>query len=207
MARKNYATQPWRRFSDDKMDTSAEISVDKILGAPEFATLTAAATLAKDACKDFRTALASASTGDSTAIRIKNAVKEDLATKMNNLAVDVNGIAKGDDTIVSKSGMPRNKTGGSPEAQQKPEGVNVIAGPTSGQAVVSFLEAKGSVNCLFQCTPSPLTDSSVWQTKSSTKKVFVFTNLPVGGKTYFRVISVGRSTEEMVSNVVSLYVN
>lgn len=206
MARDNQALQPWKNYNDAQLDSDASDCINKIKAATAYASLAASATNAFDVHKAFSTSLEGARTGSRSLIAAKNALKEDLATTMNNLAVEVNSVAKGDLELLLQTNMPLNKPNGSPLPQQKPAGVSVSNGLNSGDAIVKVMEAVGAKSLIYQYTFDPITTNSVWTSKGSTRKTYTFTGLPAGTKVWFRVVSVGRNDAEIMSDVVGVFV-
>ncbi len=206
MAKENQALQPWKTYNVARMDSDASDCIGKIKAATAFASLNLSATAAYDLHKAFNTSLDGARTGSRSLIAAKNALKGDLATTMNNLAVEVNSVAKGDLELLLQTNMPLNKPNGAPLPQQKPAGVSVTNGLNSGEAVVKVMEAVGARSLIYQYTFDPITSSSVWTSRGSTRKNFTFTGLPSGTKVWFRVVSVGRNDGEIMSDVVCVMV-
>ena len=206
MPRVNEATQGWKRFSDVEINTEAEICINKILSAPAFSSLTAQATQAHDARKAFGTTLESAKSGSRVAVAEKNANRSTLNDEMNNLAVSVNSIAKGDLALLRQTDLPTNKPNNSPVPQEKPTGVTVVNGVNSGEIVVKVKEAVSALSLIYQYTFDPITSQSIWISKGATRKTFTFDGLPSATRVWFRVISVGRNNGEMMSDVVSTIV-
>lgn len=206
MARENQALQPWKNYTDSKMDSDASDCINKIKSTPAYASLNLSVTAAYDLHKAFNTSLEGARTGSRSLIASKNALKDDLAYTMNNLAVEVNGVAKGDLALLLQTNLPLNKPNASPLPQQKPAGVSVANGLNSGEAVVKVMEAVGARSLIYQYTFDPITNNSVWTSKGSTRKTYTFTGLPAGVKVWFRVVSVGRNDIEIMSDVVCVFV-
>ena len=209
MNKRNYALQPWLQYSDGKMDTDAPIALDKIASMPAFAELAAEVTTVNDLYKDYRTALAAARLGNKGAIETKNELKANLGVSMNLVSVSVTKVAKNNRALLIETTLPVNKISpSSPVPQEKPDGVNVSAGKSSGQALVTIMDAKGADSLMYQYTMEQVTPTSIWVSRGgASSKSYLFTDLPVGARVWFRVVSVGKNKNEIMSDMVSLIIN
>jgi hypothetical protein len=102
---------------------------------------------------------------------------------------------------------PLNSLGNTPAVQQKPTGLSVSNGVNSGVIDLALLQAEGAKMLMYQHAPDPITVDSVWASKGTKNKKFKIAGLTPGSKEWFRVVSIGNNSVEMISDPVSIFVN
>jgi hypothetical protein len=205
MPKPHAARQGWKKLNAIKLNSLAGICINSIIAAPEYAAILTQATAALAVWDDYNEAMQKAQTGDRHAIAIKNTCKSVLAETMNNLAVEVNNVAKGRLEVLLLSLMPLVQTTTTPVVQQKPAGLQAKNGKNSGEIDLTLKEAVGARSVMFQYSLEPPAANTAWTSRVGRKK-FTFVNLPSGTKVWFRVVSVGKNNVEIMSEVVSCYV-
>jgi hypothetical protein len=155
------------------------------------------------ALNDYTTALAKAQQGSTYDKALKNQKKEELITLLHNLGNYVLFTASGDDLVARSSGFNIAK-GRTPAPELTPAtGQALHDGPNPGELDYSFRRVPGSKGYVYQNTPDPLSENSIWQSKVGTVARVRFTGLESGKKCWCRVMAIGTNGQGVYSEPVS----
>ena len=152
---------------------------------------------------DFSAALFKAKTGSLLDKALKNEKKANLISALHEEGAYVLLASAGNTVIAQASGytiakVPTPKPPVGPATNQQLEN-----GPNSGDMKYSFDPTPGSKAFVYQSTPDPLTENSVWASQGGTARKTMFTGLEPGKKYWFRVMSIGKNGQTVYSDPVS----
>lgn len=77
-----------------------------------------------------------------------------------------------------------------------------VSGLNSGEVDYSFEKVPGARSYMYQCTPDPLTENSVWANHTGTIRRYVFTGLQTGKRYWIRVAAIGRLGQTVFSEPI-----
>ncbi len=147
--------------------------------------------------------LVAASNGDRAAIAMKNQDKDSLLGAMRLLAINIEGLAPGNQAKMVSSGFDVAANGDSVPAMVPPTNFKVSDGLNAGEIKTSV---KGVDRAMMYSHEYALTlpdaDTS-WTTWVSSSVSCVFTDLPGGTRVYARVGAIGRKEQLVYSDVLS----
>lgn len=189
------------------MNSEVKRTLDIMKDGNVFPELAEKGANARKCYDDYSLFYAQAQSGSKEIIVQKNATKQLLADTMERLAMDVNSAAMGDLVKLLASGMPLVKSKGSntPVELGKPTDIVVTNTKVQGTVEVVVGSAPGAVSYLYY-TLDPVTESSVWVSKATKRKSYVFSGLTSGTKVWFRVAAIGSFEQEMYSDEVSCFI-
>lgn len=153
---------------------------------------------------DFSDALAIALTGSNYDKDLKNEKRDALITLLHNLSNFVLFKAAGNELIVKSAGFTPAKAERNPAPEVGPATEQQLQdGPNAGELNYSFKRVPGAKSYLYQCTPDPITESSVWEQKVGTVSKVRFSGLPSGRRIWCRVMAIGRDGQAVYSEPIS----
>lgn len=151
----------------------------------------------------YSTNLVAASNGDRAAIAMKNQDKDSLLGAMRLLAINIEGLAQGNQAKMVSSGFDVAANGDSVPAMGAPKNFKVSDGLNAGEIKTSV---KGVDHAMMYsheyALALPDADTS-WTTWVSSSVTCVFTELPGGTRVYARVGAIGRKEQLVYSDVLS----
>lgn len=192
----------YQTYSDPRLDVKAQSIIGALTGNTNFPETVPTLASFTTVAGNFTDALTLAASRDKVAVSAKNDARKALLDALRLLATNVQSLAEGDRTKLVSSGFDLNaETGGS--SLLPPQDFTMSDGNSSGEMKFMVSAVAGAKSYLFEYTLEPLTDDSVWISKATTKREFVFSNLPVGKRIYGRVTVVGTKDREITSTVIS----
>ena len=196
-------TNGFDKLSDANLETRAGAILSAMTGNVSFPTPSPALATVQTAATDFAIALAKAKTGSEYDKAFKNSKREELITLLHSLGNYVLFTANGDELMAKSSGYsiartPSPAPGVTPATNQKLED-----GANAGELKFSFDKVPGARSYMYQYTPDPVTESSVWQSMPGTVRKTVFTGLQSGTRYWCRVIAIGTGGQGVYSDAVS----
>jgi hypothetical protein len=192
----------YRRTSDLKTLGLGDRVSDSLKGNEKFPEAETSRLKLENKCNDFRKSISIAGRKDRTLSSVKNDLKAELVSLMDELADYVTTTSNGDKTMLLSSGF--DITGDKDLSQALPpiEKLEVQA-DIPGQATTRVKRIAGARSYVHQYTPDPLTPNSVWVSETVTDRVHTFTNLESVKKYLFRVIAIGRNRQTVYSPAVA----
>lgn len=196
-------TNGFDKLSDANLETRAGAILSAMTANVSFPTPSPTLVVVQTATTDFAIALAKAKTGSEYDKAFKNSKREELITLLHSLGNYVLFTANGDELIAKSSGYGIAKTPApapevTPATNQKLED-----GQNAGELKYSFDKVPGAKSYMYQYTPDPITESSVWQSVPGTIRKALFTGLQSGKKYWCRVFTVGTGGQGVYSEPVS----
>lgn len=147
--------------------------------------------------------LVAASNGDRAAIATKNQDKDSLLGAMRMLAINLEGLALGNQAKLVSTGFDLASTGESVPAMLAPTGFKLSDGLNTGEIKSTV---KGVAQAIMYshdyCLTAP-DENAVWVTRVTSTVSTVFTDLPSGTRVYARVGAIGRKDQLVYSDVLS----
>lgn len=194
------------RLKDLELALKAKYILSSLTGNANFATPTPSLRDIDEAIKNFETALGKAVSGTKSDTAAKNAMRAVLEENLTNLGLYVQLNGKNEESILLSSGFDLQKSRTSVGVLAKPDNFKVEPGDGAGSVKLSLNSIEGADSYLFEYTEAPVTNTSNWLTKPSTKTYITITGL-VSGKQYaFKVSGVGSNPSQVFSDIVFSYI-
>ena len=192
-------------LGDDNFLTKSEHIHKRMTGNPYFTDPVPPLPDIKDAIDAYSGALTDAKGLGTVPVSLKNKAREVLEQLLFQLGMYVMFIANGDETILSTTGFTMNKT---PEPNYLTNLGNVTLenGVTSGELIGSVKRQGAIRSYQFQVATELQTETTLWETRPSSKSKYVFTNLIPGKQYWVRVMAVGSKNQVVYSNVATQFV-
>jgi hypothetical protein len=182
---KSIVTSTFMRGSDASLSITARRVVNNVKNDKRFSSLANSITTVEKALNEYDPALSNAGGGERALIAIKNNKRAVLRGLLGDLAISVQQLSKGDESMILSSGFDLNKDRDSPG--QKLIVLTVDLG-LPGEATTHIPRVRGSRAYIHQYTTDPLTPDSVWRSETSKSSRYNFKGLPSGAKLWFRVV-------------------
>lgn len=147
--------------------------------------------------------LIAASNGDRAAIAMKNQDKDTLLGAMRLLAINLEGLALGNQAKLVSTGFDLASNGDSVPAMLAPTGFKLTDGLNTGEIKSTV---KGVAQAIMYSHEYCLTvpdENSVWETWVTSTVSTLLTDLPSGTRVYVRVGAIGRKDQLAYSDVLS----
>jgi hypothetical protein len=152
---------------------------------------------------NFMKTMDQAASGDRTAIALKNQARTKLLAFLKQLALNVESLAPGDRAKLLSSGFDLASDGESVPALATPTEFKISDGVNAGELKFSVKRVPQAVSFVYEYTQEPLTAESVWISKASTSREYLFTGLKSGVRIYGRIAVIGRKKQEAYSAILS----
>lgn len=154
--------------------------------------------------KEFDDSLTYAASKNKVDIIVKNKLRKQLEHQLGRLAFYVMYMADDNEAVLISSGYNLTKK---PTGNQLGEaGVPVLkSGANSGEIVGMIRAVKGAKYYLFEITGGDLTEQSIWETHSYSRRKYTFTNLTPGQKYWVRIAVLDTGKQKVYSHPVSLW--
>jgi hypothetical protein len=157
-------------------------------------------------CPQFNKAVAHVGSRDMEKIAHKNNLRTLLIKKLKEVGDFVIKEAKGAELPLISSGFPLIK----PVDEiilGSPEDFKIMPGPKPGEIIMKVGRVKGARSYLYQWTPAPLTNESVWESIADTRCKKVISKLPLGVNYFFRMAAIGSRNQIIYTKPLSRYVS
>ncbi len=179
------------KLKDDELDTKSEGVLKKMTGNANYpAPVPSLDKLISDT-KEYSEALADLPNGGTEATARKNAARRELLKTLRLLGLYIQANCQNNETIALSSGYPAQKAATPVGVLAKPENFEVVNGPASGSLEIRCKKIDGAKSYVFEVTPAPVTDASVWTARYGTSKSFLFGDLKRGKEYAFRMAGIG----------------
>ena len=189
----------FNRLSDAALEAKTnQIVNDLTLHFPSAPTLAALAA-ARD---EFVAALAVAADGSLIQKAIKNQKRLELINQHYVMIPYVQMACAGDRVMALKSGYNIARDPSPSPSLTPAQNLAVVNGISSGELLLTFNKVPGARSYIYQSTPDPLTDASVWSINTGTSRKHLFTGLEAGKRYWIRVIALGVKNQEVYSDPV-----
>lgn len=196
-------TNGFNRLADAELEVKANNILASITGNSNFPTPAPTLVTIQTAITDYTNALSVAKSGSPYEKAIKNQKKEELITLLHSLGNYVLFTANGDVLVARSSGFSVTKDSTPAPDVSPAKNQEVKDGANPGELMYSFDKVPGAKSYLYQCTPDPITENSVWQSQPGTIRKTVFSGLESGKKYWCRVMAIGINGQGVYSDPVS----
>jgi hypothetical protein len=159
-----------------------------------------------DLSKRYFDALSGASYRDTEKVAIKNDLRNHLIRVLKQLGQHVALVAKGDVSLLLSSGFPLTKPKGE-MVLSEPEEFKVTPGRHYGEVILKVKRVPGAKSYLYQYTPDPLTEKSVWESIIGTRCKKIIKDLPLGHKMWFQMAAIGPNNQVVYTEPVWRYIS
>lgn len=196
-------TNGFDKQSDADLSANAHAIVEAMTDNPHFPTPDPSLAKLSDDLSAFDTALAVAVNGSNYDKAVKNICRATLIDTLHLMANYVLYTAAGNRLKAQSSGFPIAKEPTTAPPLSRPENLQLSGGENSGELKISFGKVVGARSYLYQYTPDPMTESSVWENSVGTKRQAMFSGLVPGQRYWCRVVAVGTGQQAITSDAVS----
>ncbi len=193
----------YSRLSDTKLEFKAQSVIGRLTTNTSFPETTPTLVVFSTAHSAFSSAMDQAVSGDRTAIALKNQARAKLLSAMKQLALNIESLAPGDRAKLMSSGFDLASDGESVPALVAPTEFKITDGVNAGELKFSIKRVPQAVSFMYEYTEEPLTAESVWISKASTSREYLFTGLPSGTRIYGRIAVIGRKNQEAYSAILN----
>jgi len=194
------------KYTDAGLSSKTNFIVDQMTGNSQFATPTPSLKEVTDTNNAYIAALGKVEYGSKADTVVKNNLRAALTVLLKLLADYVQTTSNGDEAIILSSGFDVNKKSTTVGRLDKPEGFTVKQDGNKGSVYLSCYAVTNAVFYEFQYMELPVTATSVWIQRSSTKSKLLLDGLNSGKQYSFRAAAAGSDPSRMWSDEVVSYV-
>jgi len=195
-----------KNYTDTELSVKCTNVMDKMSGNQNFPNPTPPIEEIRGTNTSYIAALANAEKGSTDDRIIKNSWRAKVESQMKELSLYVQITSKGDDVIVSSSGLDVNKKPVAVGALPKPENVSVKMGNNMGSVWVSC-DAIASASFYEYDYAEVTADGTLnWIHKTSTKHKILIEGLTSGKQYVFRVAGAASDPSRVWSDRISSFV-
>jgi len=155
---------------------------------------------------DYLAALNKRDNGGRVGTATKQKLRSDLESLLKQLASQVQSTAAGNEAMILSSGFEINKRPSTIGLLAKPTGVSLKMGDNKGSVYLGCAAITSASFYEYQYTEAPVTDSSLWIQKNSTKSKVLIDSLTSGKQYVFRVAAAGSTDSRIWSDEIISYV-
>jgi hypothetical protein len=192
------------KLSDNELSAFALNVVTKMTGNANFTELAAKVTKLSTDLAAFNKAEVDAMGHDHTLVVIKNAKRKALLKTLSALALSVEIVSDGDETIALGSGFLTKREGEPQGVLSAPTNLTVKNGDISGTMDVSVDPVKGAQVYFYHWTQIPYTADTVWKTDVS-KTSITIPDLTPGKEYAVKVCAIGADPGRVYTPIVTRF--
>jgi len=177
----------FERLSDANLQVEASSIISSLTNNANFPEPKPELGLIRQALDVFGDALAAAQDGARSDIAFKNQKREELLELLRRLGDYVVFTSAGDTVKAATSGYTfAHEYGGQQQPVGRPENLVLSDGPNVGELHLEFKRVVGARGYVYEYTPDPLSENSVWRTQTGTVSQAIFSGLERGRKYWCR---------------------
>ncbi|MHB9142803.1 MAG: fibronectin type III domain-containing protein [Paludibacter sp.] len=196
------------RYPDKELTTKTDNILVCLTGNPNFPTLADQLVVLKTQNDTFRSLLAEMEDGGKLTTSEKKKAREDLENTLRSLALKVQDISNGDETLILSSGFDINRTPSAVGELEQPVNLVVKQGSISGSLFVSWDVVPHAISYEVRYAKVPVTDASVYMTRTATKHKATLDGLDLREQYQVQVAGIGSDPTRVWSvAVISGYVS
>lgn len=200
---KNFSTG---KYSDEALATKSQVIHDDLNGNAHYPTPSPALTDLQTAITDFQLAIVKSKDGSKEETADKNAKRQVLVDLLHQLSYYAQVTSNGDETIILSSGFDTNKQSGTVGVLPKPDNFKVIAGVNRGSVELSCDAVDHASFYEYMYTKAPVSATSVWITKTATKRRLLIDGLTSGQQYIFKMAAGGTDPNRTWSDEIASYI-
>ncbi|MBP1638753.1 MAG: hypothetical protein H6Q17_336 [Bacteroidetes bacterium] len=194
------------KYTDSGLDVKAGYIIERMTGNGAYPNPAPSLESLKLQVKNYHEALLNTQGGGKAETVIKNSLRKQLEEALSQEADYVQVASGGDEATILSSGFDVRKKSSTVGMLDKPTGFVVKMGENKG-SVVALCDAVDYADFYeFSYTHAPVTATSVWETKTTTKRSTIINGLTSGAEMAFRVAGAGSDLSRVYSNVIVTYV-
>lgn len=156
-----------------------------------------------DSITAFTAALLAAEGGNRLKVAEKAAARQTLITNLHLLGNYVLYRAEGNEVIAKSSNFNISRQPTPRPSLTVPQGLALSNGLNKGELKLKFKRVAGATAYLYEITPSPVTEDSVWDSSMNTVSKKMFAGLESGKEYNCRVAAIGIKEQVIYSEAVS----
>jgi hypothetical protein len=196
----------FKDYRDEDLNVAAIIIVSKMTGNENFPDAVPLVNELTDLSRRYLDAMSAASLRDMEKVAIKNQLRGHLIRALKQLGLYVTLVAKGNNLLLLSSGFPLTKPKGE-TVLSEPQEFKVSAGRYYGEVILKVKRVPGAKSYLYQYTPDPLTEASVWKSVIGTRCKITIKDLPLGQKIWFQMAAIGPNEQVVYTAPVWRYIS
>ncbi len=196
-------TNGFDRLNDNELIAKVRLIISEMTGNANFPTPNPTLTEVTTTNDEFEAAGIAAETGGSYEKALRDNKKETVVATMHNLGAYVLYTAAGNALVAQSSGFSIAKPPSPSDPIYKAQNLVLEEGDAPGGLKLKFNRVVNARSYMYQYTPDPLSENSVWKTEVGTKRKFVFTGLTSKEKYWVRVVALGINEQQIASDPVS----
>lgn len=194
----------FEKYADANFQKKAELVYNSLTGNVAFESLASAVVAMKAALDAYSAALQASGTRERNAVAIKNQCRQQLSTLLSQLGLSVMVVAAGNEALLVSSGFTLNKTP-EPRYISNPGNVVLSQGISTGEMLCMVGAVPGAGSYVHQLALEYPTEQTVWSSKASSARKFLFTNLIPGKQYWVRVAAIGTRNQVAYSTVATWF--
>jgi|ERR1035437_7793781 hypothetical protein len=144
--------------------------------------------------------------GEHSTTVIKDNCRADLEELLKELCTLAQLKSQGNESVIHDLGLETSKQSAPVGTLDKPTGLKSKPGENSGSIIVSYDVVDNALFYEIEYTLNPVTDTSVWTKKTSTKHFLLLEQLVSGAKYSFRVAAGGSDPSRIWSDIISSFI-
>lgn len=191
-------------YSDPDLIVKALAIITSMTGNTNYATPVPTIAIVTTSNSTFQTAVSKADIGTQNDRIARDQKRDILVANLVALGLYVQANGKNDPLVLASSGYDLHKDKAPIGVLPKPENVKLKV--EIAKATFSLKKIKGANAYLYQYTPAPATDASVWINEIGTAAKMVIDGLESGTQYAFRVCGIGSDPTRIFSDEVSSYI-
>jgi hypothetical protein len=200
---KNFSTG---KYSDEALLTKSQVIHDDLNGNAHYPTPDPTLADLQTAITDFQLTIVKAKNGTKEDTADKNAKRLILVDLLHRLSYYVQVTSNGDETIILSSGFDTNKQSGTVGVLPKPDNFKVIAGGNRGSIELSCDAVDHANFYEYMYTKAPVSATSVWTTRTATKRRLLIDGLTSGQQYIFKMAAGGTDPNRTWSDEIASYI-
>jgi len=194
------------KYRDEALVVEANNVVEMMTGNSDFPEPSPALTEITTASNVLSNAIAIAKTGSVYDTAVKNEKRKLLESLLKQEATYVQITSSGNEVKILSTGFSVNKKASTVGSLSAPENIKISAGENSGSLKISWSAIKRASANIINYTEAPVSDSSVWLSKTTTKHNIIIDNLTSGKQYAFKIAGIGSDDSRIWSDVIYSYV-
>lgn len=194
-------------YPDSKLIVKSYHIIDCMTDNAYFLTPSPTLAEVKTATDDFNTAVDKVENGSRLDTANKNDKRKVLVALLKKLALYVEIVSGGSETIILSSGFDVSKQPSTVGPLDTPISVSVAMGANPGSVIIGCEVIKNAHFYEFEYLEGLKTETSVWIKKTSTKHQITIEGLTSGKLYIFRVAAAGSDPSRNYSREISVYVS
>ncbi len=196
----------FKETPDSDLAMLAKIVAQKMTGNEYFPDPDMLIIELEETSKQFFAAVVDAKSRDLEKIAYKNQLRTIAIKKLKQVGEFVLTHSAGKELPLISSGFTFVKTEDE-VILKSPDDFKIMPGPKPGEMILKVSRVKGARSYLYQWTPAPLTNESVWESIADTRCKKVISKLPLGVNYLFRMAAIGSRNQIIYTQPLSRYVS